>query len=99
MVGVHDDADVNEFSRYARVRGRDEQAVVAVQWIRRSPDGRLEPPRDVGPEPVLAAPGRDNDTLANAAAQRAAVRAIGVASLRKRVAHRPVVRSVAPGGG
>ncbi len=29
MVGVHDDADVPEFSRWAHVRGRNEGAIVA----------------------------------------------------------------------
>src|SRR5437764_13939273 len=51
MVGVHDDADVAEFTRYAHVRGedadRDHSAVVAVQWLRRSPSGRLSPAGDV----------------------------------------------------
>jgi hypothetical protein len=50
-VGVHDDADETEFSRYAHVRGRNEGAVVAVQWIRRSPSGHLVPPNDISPAP------------------------------------------------
>jgi diguanylate cyclase (GGDEF)-like protein len=86
MVGVHDDADATEFSRYARVRGRNEQAVVGVQWLRRSPTGRLQPPKETGPDPILV-PGSDRDAhlvdAAGAAAARAAVR---TASLRKRVA-------------
>src|SRR5689334_19462455 len=36
MVGVHDDAAAAEFARYAHVRGRNEGAVVSVQWVRRS---------------------------------------------------------------
>jgi hypothetical protein len=48
MVGVHDDADATEFSRYARVRGRNDRAVVGVQWLRRSPSGRLQPPKGNG---------------------------------------------------
>jgi len=55
MVGVHDDADVAEFTRYAHVRVRDEDAdanaVVAVQWVRRSPSGQLAAAGDVPPEP------------------------------------------------
>src|SRR6478672_12432025 len=51
MVGVHDDAAAAEFSRYAHVRGRDERAVVAVQWVRRSPSGRLVPPSAPDPDP------------------------------------------------
>ena len=46
MVGVHDDADFPEFSRWAHVRGRNEGAIVSVEWIRRSPDGTLVPPHD-----------------------------------------------------
>src|SRR2546430_10340447 len=60
MVGVHDDAAALEFSRYAHVRGRDERAVVSVQWVRRSPSGRLVPAAapdpNPGPSPVLIAP-------------------------------------------
>ena len=41
MVGVHDDAAAAEFSRYAHVRGREERAIVSVQWVRRSPSGGL----------------------------------------------------------
>src|SRR4249920_1337726 len=46
MVGVHDDADASEFSRWAHVRGRNEGAIVGVQWLRRSPSGRLQPPNE-----------------------------------------------------
>src|SRR6185437_11823564 len=60
MVGVHDDAAAAEFSRYAHVRGRDERAVVAVQWVRRAPDGKLVPAAapdpNPGPTPALIAP-------------------------------------------
>src|SRR5690349_13264548 len=41
MVGVHDDAAAAEFARYAHVRGRDESAVVSVQWVRKAPNGVL----------------------------------------------------------
>src|SRR6476620_161270 len=51
MVGVHDDAAAAEFSRYAHVRGRNEGAVIAVQWVRRSPTGALIPPADEDPNP------------------------------------------------
>jgi len=68
MVGVHDDADKAEFSRYARVRGRNEASVISVEWLRRSPTGRLVPPRDIGPNPLLVPPSdRANQTLADAA--------------------------------
>jgi diguanylate cyclase (GGDEF)-like protein len=86
MVGVHDDADATEFSRYARVRGRNDGAVVGVQWLRRSPSGRLQPPKETGPDPILVpASGREAD-LVDAAGAPAAEAAIRTASLRKRVA-------------
>src|SRR4051795_6497138 len=67
MVGVHDDADATEFSRYAHVRGSDERSVVSVQWLRRSPSGHLLPPRETGRAPMLVAPdGRGSPQLANA---------------------------------
>jgi diguanylate cyclase (GGDEF)-like protein len=91
MVGVHDDAAAAEFSRYAHVRGRDERAVVSVQWVRRAPDAKLVPPAapdpNPGPTPTLIAPVAAADgALADAAAQRAAAHAIGLASLHKTVA-------------
>ncbi|MDX6667150.1 MAG: hypothetical protein QOK04_530 [Solirubrobacteraceae bacterium] len=88
MVGVHDDAAVEEFSRYAHVRGRDERAVVSVQWLRRSDTGRLVPPTDAGPEPMLvpAATGGRDAALANAAGQPAAASAVARASRSKQVA-------------
>ena len=56
MVGVHDDADDAEFSRWAHVRGRNEGAIVSVEWVRHSPSGKLVPPHDIGPHPMLVAP-------------------------------------------
>src|SRR5436309_83043 len=60
MVGVHDDAAAAEFARYAHVRGRDEGAVISVQWVRKAPHGTLVPPADgdpnPGPTPTLIAP-------------------------------------------
>jgi diguanylate cyclase (GGDEF)-like protein len=87
MVGVHDDADEEEFSRYAHVRGRNEGAVVSVQWVRRSPSGELAPPKDIGPDPVLVAP-RDagNKTFADAEASSTAAPALKQASFNKQVA-------------
>jgi diguanylate cyclase (GGDEF)-like protein len=87
MVGVHDDADQEEFSRYAHVRGQHEGAVLSVQWIRRSPSGKLVPPGDIGPDPVLVEP-RDsgNQALADAAASATAAAAIKRASLDKQIA-------------
>jgi diguanylate cyclase (GGDEF)-like protein len=90
MVGVHDDAAAEEFSRYAHVRGRDERAVVAVEWVRRSPGGKLVPPAapdpNPGPTPMLIAPAAAaNRTLADAAHDEVAAQAIRVASLRKMV--------------
>src|SRR4051794_41450938 len=41
MVGVHDDAAAEEFSRYAHVRGREEASIVSVQWVRHAPRGTL----------------------------------------------------------
>jgi diguanylate cyclase (GGDEF)-like protein len=91
MVGVHDDAAAAEFSRYAHVRGRDERAVVSVQWVRRAPDGKLvpadAPDPNPGPTPALIAPTAAADrALADAAAEHAAAHAISLASLRKTVA-------------
>src|SRR4051812_48475156 len=91
MVGVHDDADATEFSRYARVRGRNEHAVLGVQWLRRSPTGRLQPPEETGPNPILV-PGSQGDAdLVDAARADAADAAVRTASLRKRVAASPPV--------
>jgi diguanylate cyclase (GGDEF)-like protein len=96
MVGVHDDADVAEFSRYAHVRGYDEDgdafAVVAVQWVRGSPSGRLAPAGDVpsGTQlttPILLSPpGRADAARADAAARHKANSAIRAATRHKRVA-------------
>ena len=85
MVGVHDDADATEFSRYAHVRGRDERAIVGIQWLRRSPDGRLQPPRDTGPEPILVPATGPNAELVDAAHAEIARQAVRTATLRKRV--------------
>jgi diguanylate cyclase (GGDEF)-like protein len=102
MVGVHDDADVFEFSRYAAVRGRSEQAVRAVQWVRRSPSGELAPVGDLPRgasinHPLLIQPpsGRARQ-LADAAASRVASAAIQTASMDKRSA---ISTPVALGGG
>jgi diguanylate cyclase (GGDEF)-like protein len=90
MIGVHDDADLREFSRYARVRGERESSLVAVQWLRRSPDDQLVTPRDIGVDPLLVSPdsGADGD-LALADHQAAARTAIRRASLAKRPAVSP----------
>ena len=90
MVGVHDDAAAAEFSRYAHVRGREERAIVSVQWVRRSPNGRLVPPADPdpnpGPTPVLIAPAvQANRALADAAREQAAAHVIRLASQGKAV--------------
>jgi diguanylate cyclase (GGDEF)-like protein len=90
MVGVHDDAAAAEFSRYAHVRGRDERAIVSVDWVRRSPHGGLVPAAapdpDPGPTPVLIAPASAADrALADVGHQHAASHAIGLASLSKTV--------------
>src|SRR3954469_16418387 len=85
MVGVHDDADVKEFSRYAHVRGRAENSVVAVQWLRRSPSGKLLPPVGTSADPLLVAPSGGNRKLANAAKQRPAAKVVRIASRNKRV--------------
>jgi diguanylate cyclase (GGDEF)-like protein len=91
MVGVHDDADATEFSRYAHVRGRNESAIVGVQWLRRSPSGRLQPPKETGPNPILV-PGSGGDAeLVHAARAAAAEAAVRTASLRKRAAVSPPV--------
>src|SRR3954453_2650971 len=76
MVGVHDDADTEEFSRYARVRNGNDASVVLVRWLRRSPSGRLLPPHEAGPHPILLErPAADALARAerNAAGARAAV--------------------------
>ena len=87
MVGVHDDADYPEFSRWAHVRGRNEGAIVSVEWIRRSPSGRLVQPHDIGSHPMLVAPADPrNAALAQAVSQPAAANTIGLASLRKQAA-------------
>jgi len=90
MVGVHDDAAAAEFSRYAHVRGRDERAIVSVDWVRRSPSGGLVPAAapdpDPGPTPVLIAPASAaDDAVVDVGYQRAAKHAIGLASLSKTV--------------
>jgi diguanylate cyclase (GGDEF)-like protein len=95
MVGVHDDADVAEFTRYAHVRSHnedsDEAAVVGMQWVRRSPTGRVAPAGDVPPgtkirTPILFSPTRrGNVALVDAVTQTVAARAIRIASLRKQV--------------
>jgi diguanylate cyclase (GGDEF)-like protein len=86
MVGVHDDADQEEFSRYAHVRGRNEGAIVSVQWIRKSPSGKLAPPAETGPHPTLVTPlDGGNKALANAAESSTAVPAVEAASLHKQV--------------
>src|SRR5947209_1378793 len=89
-LGVHDDAAAAEFSRYAHVRGREERAIVSVQWVRRSPSGRLVPPAapdpNPGPTPVLIAPAvQANSALADAAREHAAAHAILLASVGKTV--------------
>jgi diguanylate cyclase (GGDEF)-like protein len=91
MVGVHDDAAAAEFARYAHVRGREESAVVSVQWVRKAPNGVLVPPAEGDPNPgrtpMLIAPvARGNSTLANAAREETAADAIRAASLRKTTA-------------
>ena len=92
MVGVHDDADVMEFSRYAHVRGREEGSIVAVQWLRRSPSGKLLPPVGVSPDPVLVTPADGNQALADAAKQATAAGPVSLASRRKKVAISKPVR-------
>jgi diguanylate cyclase (GGDEF)-like protein len=93
MVGVHDDADEEEFSRYAHVRGRNEGAIVSVQWIRRSPSGKLAPPADIGRHPTLVTPlDGGNKALANAAESSTAAPAVEAASLHKEVALSAPVR-------
>ena len=89
-MGVHDDAAAAEFSRYAHVRGREERAIVSVQWVRRSPSGKLVPAAapdpNPGPTPVLIAPAvQANSALADAAREQAAAHAIRLASLDKTV--------------
>src|SRR3954453_21899780 len=85
MVGVHDDADATEFSRYAHVRGSDEGAVVGVQGLGGSPDGHLQPPRETGPDPILVADDADAK-LVDAAHSPAARSSVRAASLHKRAA-------------
>jgi diguanylate cyclase (GGDEF)-like protein len=87
MVGVHDDADAAEFSRWAHVRGRNEGSLVSVEWVRHSPSGKLVPPHDIGPHPILVAPtDPGNAALANAVAQPVASGPLGLSALRKQVA-------------
>jgi diguanylate cyclase (GGDEF)-like protein len=83
MVGVHDDADAAEFSRYAHIRGRDETAVVSVQWVRR-PVSRLQPPASTGPAPLLVKPADGgNAALAHVTEQAASRSALERASANK----------------
>src|SRR4051794_14211709 len=86
MVGVHDDADATEFSRYAHVRGRTEEAILGVQWLGRPPSGRPPPPKETGPEPILVAASGPAADLVDAAHADVAQQAVRTASLRKRVA-------------
>src|SRR5829696_9701833 len=86
MVGVHDDADEAEFSRYAHVRGRNEGAIVAIEWIRRSPSGKLVLPGDIGADPELVKPTDPaNNKLADAESNSTAAPVINTASLHKQV--------------
>jgi diguanylate cyclase (GGDEF)-like protein len=86
MVGVHDDADEAEFSRYAHVRGRNEGAIVAVEWIRRSPSGELVPPKDISPDPELVkATDPANAQLADAESNPTAAPVVSGASIHKQV--------------
>ena len=80
MVGVHDDADFPEFSRWAHVRGRNEGAIVSVEWIRRSPDGTLVPPHDIGPHPMLVAPPTPETSAGGSRSQPAAASTVRLAS-------------------
>ncbi len=89
MVGVHDDADQDEFARYAKVRGRLDPAVVAVQWVRRTPDGRMVPPNDAPLEPVLVPAADEDQPLSRAADRKEAREAIRTASVDKEVATSP----------
>ncbi len=87
MVGVHDDADEAEFSRWAHVRGRNEGAIVSVEWVRHSPSGKLVPPKDIGPHPILVAPvDQGNAKLADAVTRPAAADALKLSALHKQVA-------------
>jgi diguanylate cyclase (GGDEF)-like protein len=87
MVGVHDDADEAEFSRWAHVRGRNEGAVVSVEWVRHSPSGKLVPPHDIGPHPILVEPANPgNAKLANALTQTVASGPLKLSALHKQVA-------------
>jgi diguanylate cyclase (GGDEF)-like protein len=86
MVGVHDDADAEEFSRYAEVRRGGDQTVVAVEWLRRSPDGELVPPHDIGADVVLVHPSDHADAkLADPAGQRIVRSAVESATDSKQV--------------
>ncbi len=92
MVGVHDDADAAEFARWAHVRGRNEDSVVSVEWVRHSPSGKLVPPHDIGPHPILVVPADPGDAvLADALNQPVASRPLKLSSLRKQVAISPPV--------
>src|SRR5207344_138601 len=87
MVGVHDDADETEFSRWAHVRGRNEGAIVSVEWVRHSPNGKLVPPKDIGPHPILVAPAdQGNAKFADAVTQPAAHDPLKLSGLHKQVA-------------
>lgn len=91
MVGVHDDADQGEFARYAKVRGRLDPAVVAVQWIRGSPDGEFVPPATAPPAPVLVPAADQDKPLSHADDREEAEDAIRTASLEKTVASSPPI--------
>jgi diguanylate cyclase (GGDEF)-like protein/PAS domain S-box-containing protein len=90
MVGVHDDADAKEFSRYSHVRARDDRSIVGVQWLRRSPSGKLLPPHDVGAEPMLIQVPGPNAPLARATSRAAATPAIAAASAKRVALSQPV---------
>ena len=49
MVGVHDDADAKEFSRYSHVRAGDDRSIVGVQWLSRSPAAGCSRPTTSAP--------------------------------------------------
>jgi diguanylate cyclase (GGDEF)-like protein len=87
MVGVHDDADAEEFSRYSRVRDGADRTVLLVQWLRRSPSGRLLPPRETGPRPILLrSPSLALSSLRTAKLVQAEAKMVAQATLERRPA-------------
>jgi diguanylate cyclase (GGDEF)-like protein len=98
LIAAQDAPHLGEFSRFTRVHGRPEGAIVSVQWLRRAADGSLVPSPGVGAAPLLMRPQDPGAAeLARAGAQGDAEGAIRRAALTDRAAVSPPVALPGPG--